>query len=636
MSKKISKVAFAVAIATASTTFAAGNAQAAQDPDTVRPAVSGTSPSQFGTVERVAGRDRVQTSIEVSKALSKTHPIDTVIIAGGHLFPDALSTVPLADVLDAPVLLNNEATYNQNVLHALVKAEVERLKAANGGQLKVVILGGDRAVGPNVARALEPIVGYHNIDRVAGDDRFETAYNIAADTTAAYGNARAGALNTAKQELRELVLAERNYQEAMDEYQAASSAFAQARADRDAAAAAVAKQQQVITDLASKLVNVPNVPAGYGSWDAYIKEAQDAWADEKGQYDRAASALYTFAVTLGALDPQGETTLDIKSTLAEYKAKYPALAAQINDAIAKTPGVSDGTRLEEAIRIATANADAAWADLGDAAEELSARVAAKQRAAAAVAANQPILEEMGRENDKLVQLQVALTAAEGRYAAAMRRLETAQRRLAAAVANRPLPGDITQARRDVAAARDAVVRAGGNRSAFVADGYVAGFALAAGPSAAKKNGVVLLSERGALGPWAARYVNLSNSQTVGVGQNGTKAVGTNTTKTFPSNDPAQVANQLGRFYFELDTRDATPDAAIAVTALDPWADSITGGSFISQYDGLILVTETNRVNRWADDYVKFSAKEMANVDIRLIGGMISNDVRNHLLDSIRF
>ena len=210
MSKKISKVAFAVAIATASTTFAAGNAQAAQDPDGVRPAVSGTSPSQFGTVERVAGRDRVQTSIEVSKALSKTHPIDTVIIAGGHLFPDALSTVPLADVLDAPVLLNNEATYNQNVLHALVKAEVERLKAANGGQLKVVILGGDRAVGPNVARALEPIVGYHNIDRVAGDDRFETAYNIAADTTAAYGNARAGALNTAKQELRELVLAERN------------------------------------------------------------------------------------------------------------------------------------------------------------------------------------------------------------------------------------------------------------------------------------------------------------------------------------------------------------------------------------------------------------------------------------------
>ena len=541
MSKKISRVAFAIAIATASTTVAAGTAQAAPDEPTRRPAVTGINPSQYGTVERIAGRDRVATSVEAAKALVKTHgKPSTVIITRGDLFPDALATVPLADQINAPVLLNSVNGSGNNTLHPLVAKFIKDNNVSN-----VVILGDEVSVGVGVARALENLVGYHKVDRVGGEDRFETAYMLAADTAAAYGNAFAGDLAAANQELRELLLAERNYQEAMDEYQAASSAFAQARANRDAAAAAVAKQQQVITDLASKLVNVPNVPAGYGSWDAYIKEAQDAWADEKGEYDRAASALYTFAVTLGALEPQGETTLDIKSTLAEYKAKYPALAAQINDAIAKTPGVSDGTRLEEAIRIATANADAAWADLDDAAEELSARVAAKQRAAAAVAANQPILEEMGRENVKLVQLQVALTAAEGRYAAAMRRLETAQRRLAAAVANRPFPGDITQARRDVAAARDAVVRAAGNRSAFVSDGNVSGFALAAGPAAAKKSGVMLLSDGRSLGTWAARYINLSNAQTVGVGDKATNAVGTNTTKTFPSSDPSEVANMLG-------------------------------------------------------------------------------------------
>lgn len=628
MSKQISRVAFAIAIATASTTVAAGTAQAAPDEPT-RPAVTGINPSQYGTVERIAGRDRVATSVEAAKALVKTHGRpSTVIITRGDLFPDALATVPLADQINAPVLLNSVNRSGNNTLHPLVAKFIK-----DNGVSNVVILGDEVSVGVGVARALENLVGYHKVDRVGGEDRFETAYMLAADTAAAYGNAFAGDLAAAKQELRELLLAERNYQEAMDEYQAASSAFAQARANRDAAAAAVAKQQQVITDLASKLVNVPNIPAGYGSWDDYIKEAQDAWAGEKGQYDRAASALYTFAVTLGALEPQGETTLDIKSTLAEYKAKYPALAAQINDAIAKTPGVSDGTRLEEAIRIATANADAAWADLDDAAEELSARVAAKQRAAAAVAANQPILEQMGRENVKLAQLQVALTAAEGRYAAAMRRLQTAQSRLAAAVANRPFPGDITQARRDVAAARDAVVRAAGNRSAFVSDGNVSGFALAAGPAAAKKSGVMLLSDGRSLGTWAARYINLSNAQTVGVGDKATNAVGTNTTKTFPSSDPSEVANKLGRFYWENEQDD---DAAIAVASTNPWADSITGGSFISQYDGLLLTTETNSLNRWADDYVKFSARAMDDVDIRLFGDRISEPVRQQLLVSIHY
>ena len=250
-----------------------------------------------------------------------------------------------------------------------------------------------------------------------------------------------------------------------------------------------------------------------------------------------------------------------------------------------------------------------------------------------MAANQPILEQMGRENVKLAQLQVALTAAEGRYAAAMRRLQLAQSRLAAAVANRPFPGDITQARRDVAAARDAVVRAAGNRSAFVSDGNVSGFALAAGPAAAKKSGVMLLSDGRSLGTWAARYINLSNAQTVGVGDKATNAVGTNTTKTFPSSDPSEVANMLGRFYWENEQDD---DAAIAVASTNPWADSITGGSFISQYDGLLLTTETNSLNRWADDYVKFSARAMDDVDIRLFGDRISEPVRQQLLVSIHY
>lgn len=627
MSKNIRRVAFALACATASTTVAAGAATAATDPDK-RPSGSGVNPTQYGIVERIAGRDRVATSIEAAEALIETHGSpSTVILTRGDLFPDALSTVPLADQLNAPVLLNNVNKNGRDQLHPLVRKFLVENEVS-----KVIVLGDEVSVGSNAARQLEAVVGYNNIDRVGGDDRFETAYMLAADTIAAYQGGNA-ALESAKAAYRDVLLAERNYQEALDEYQAASAAFARARADRDAAAAAVARQQQVITDLASQLVNVPNVPTGYNTWDEYIKEAQNTWEREKAQYDRKASALYTFAVTLGAMDPQGETTLDIKSTLQEYINKYPALAAQIRDAISKVDGVGADTPLEEAIRRATIEADREWADLEDAAEELSARVAAKQRAAAAVAANAPILEQMGRENVKLAQLQAALTAAENRYRAAMNRLTTAQDRLARATAERPFPGDIVAAERAVAAARDNVVKRGGNRSAFVADGNVSGFALVGGPAAAEDMGVVLLSDGSSMGTWANRYVRLSNAQLVGVGNKATTAVGTNTTKTFPQSDAAEVANKMARFYFEDENKD---DAAIAVASIDPWADSITGGSYISQYDGVLLVTETNKANAWMDDYVKFSAKARGEVDIRLFGDRISNAVRNHLKQSIHF
>ncbi|MCA1061410.1 cell wall-binding repeat-containing protein [Rossellomorea aquimaris] len=118
------------------------------------------------TVERISGDDRYETAIEVSK--KGWESADTVVIARGDKFPDALAGAPLAYKHDAPILLTQ-----QNSLNSEVQAEIKRL-----GAKKAIILGGEAAVSKYVQYQLKGL-GLKT-DRISGDDRFETAANIAA------------------------------------------------------------------------------------------------------------------------------------------------------------------------------------------------------------------------------------------------------------------------------------------------------------------------------------------------------------------------------------------------------------------------------------------------------------------------
>ncbi len=122
---------------------------------------------EFGTqVERVSGEDRYKTAIEVSK--QGWEEADTVVIARGDSFPDALAGAPLAFKEDAPILLTKSKR-----LSAEVKAEIERL-----GAKKAIILGGTGAVSDYVGYQLKG-EGL-SVERIKGADRYETAANIAA------------------------------------------------------------------------------------------------------------------------------------------------------------------------------------------------------------------------------------------------------------------------------------------------------------------------------------------------------------------------------------------------------------------------------------------------------------------------
>jgi putative cell wall-binding protein len=116
--------------------------------------------------KRLYGFDRMETAAAVSR--EGWESADTVVIAFGYDFPDALAGTPLAYHLDAPLLLS----YYDSLRDA-TKKEIKRLGAKNA-----VLLGSSELIKPTVEQELSDL-GIKTITRYGGADRFETAAKIA-------------------------------------------------------------------------------------------------------------------------------------------------------------------------------------------------------------------------------------------------------------------------------------------------------------------------------------------------------------------------------------------------------------------------------------------------------------------------
>ena len=128
---------------------------------------------------RLAGAGRYDTAVQV--ALDRFDPadVDTVFVATGTNFPDALAGGPLAAQRHAPILLVSPTTLPEVVADAL----------ATLGPSEVIAFGGAGAVSDDVLAAAAAAAGGAATDRVAGNDRYETAAAIAdaMDTTGVSG-----------------------------------------------------------------------------------------------------------------------------------------------------------------------------------------------------------------------------------------------------------------------------------------------------------------------------------------------------------------------------------------------------------------------------------------------------------------
>ena len=116
-------------------------------------------------IERIFGQTRYETSYAIADKLKEelnVEKFDTVIVANGKNFPDALAGSYLASVKNAPILMASEKT-----TEALQEFIRENLQV--GGM--IYVLGGTGAVPASVLEGME---ADYQVNRLAGETRYET------------------------------------------------------------------------------------------------------------------------------------------------------------------------------------------------------------------------------------------------------------------------------------------------------------------------------------------------------------------------------------------------------------------------------------------------------------------------------
>lgn len=126
---------------------------------------AGVSSANVESVTRVAGKDRIATSIEIPKAMFNES--ENVVLASGFNFADALSAGQLAAALNAPLILSDEN------MDSRVQDEIANLKPKN-----MYIVGGENALGSNIEESVKSAVNDINIERLKGNNRYETSVKV--------------------------------------------------------------------------------------------------------------------------------------------------------------------------------------------------------------------------------------------------------------------------------------------------------------------------------------------------------------------------------------------------------------------------------------------------------------------------
>lgn len=124
------------------------------------------APPPSGEVTRISGVDRYDTARKVSAQWSPG--VSVVYLVNGAQFPDALAASARAGIYDAPVLLVKQDHLPQATRDALTRLKPGRL----------VVVGGTGAVSTTIENQLRTYTT-GTMQRVAGDNRYETAANLA-------------------------------------------------------------------------------------------------------------------------------------------------------------------------------------------------------------------------------------------------------------------------------------------------------------------------------------------------------------------------------------------------------------------------------------------------------------------------
>jgi len=132
---------------------------------------SGTSAlAENEKVERVSGKSRIETSVEIAKQVTQKGSLQEVILTSSKNFPDSLGGSILSGKSNAPILLVGKDHHDSKVSLDFIYSNLPK----NG---KITILGSESAVSNEIVKELKNR-GYQHIHRVNGKDRYETNLNI--------------------------------------------------------------------------------------------------------------------------------------------------------------------------------------------------------------------------------------------------------------------------------------------------------------------------------------------------------------------------------------------------------------------------------------------------------------------------
>lgn len=119
--------------------------------------------------DTVIGENRFDTAKKVSTSGNWTpENTDTVVLVNGNAIADGITATPLANSYNASILLTNTTALPNETI-----AEIERLAPS-----QIILIGGNNAIGSEVENQIKARFKVEP-KRIAGNDRYETAFKIA-------------------------------------------------------------------------------------------------------------------------------------------------------------------------------------------------------------------------------------------------------------------------------------------------------------------------------------------------------------------------------------------------------------------------------------------------------------------------
>lgn len=134
------------------------------------PDVNGTGAATLYNFSRISGKTRFDTAKAIAYKMAKSSIQDLIIVSGNE-FPDALSVSVLAKKLNAPVLLVDCTVEGSSATFDYIKESLQP-------STTIHIVGGSGVISSSFETKLNSL-GFYNIDRISGYDRYKTCALIA-------------------------------------------------------------------------------------------------------------------------------------------------------------------------------------------------------------------------------------------------------------------------------------------------------------------------------------------------------------------------------------------------------------------------------------------------------------------------